>query len=234
MTGWVAERAGSCLGLRPPAQEFPWDWNGGRPCAGRGGEARVLLGPVCSGLSSLGRCLELPEWLRQEEQEGTVVKGSSDPRGPSACCTSSGGGAAPGGIRASSWVVEAPVDPPSHQQGTPALGRGQVREVLAFQQRQRPKVLGLQPHWCSASSPRMLAWPRESLWTQVPEHQVQLGPGQRGPTGRPCSSPAAREGGQVGSPHGGCSYSGRSEAGQVLWPRGTWKASWRKREMSGS
>lgn len=112
MTGWVAERAGSCLGLRPPAQEFPWDWNGGRPCAGRGGEARVLLGPVCSGLSSLGRCLELPEWLRQEEQEGTVVKGSSDPRGPSACCTSSGGGAAPGGIRASSWVVEAPVDPP--------------------------------------------------------------------------------------------------------------------------
>ena len=48
------------------------------------GEARVLLGPVCSGLSSLGLWLEYPEWLQQEEQEGTVVsvKGSSDPCGP--------------------------------------------------------------------------------------------------------------------------------------------------------
>lgn len=27
VTGSVAERVGSCLGLRPPTQEFPWDWN---------------------------------------------------------------------------------------------------------------------------------------------------------------------------------------------------------------
>lgn len=47
--------------------------------------------------------------------------------------------------------------PPSYQQEAPALGRGQVRGVLAFQWRRSPEAAGLRPRWCPALSPRMLA-----------------------------------------------------------------------------
>ena len=162
------------------------------------------------------------------------VKGSSDHAGPQCALHLVGGWQGP--WRNEGVLVGGGSTPPrpSYQQGAPALGRGQVRGVLAFQRRWRPEAAGLQLRWCPAPSPGMLARPRESLFGhRYLSTRSTLGMGRAAPTGRPSSSPAARQGGQTGSPHRGHSRSERSEAGQALWPRGTWKASWMRARRMG-
>lgn len=55
---------------------------------------------------------------------------------------------------------------PSHQQGAPALG-GSDQGRCWLSSRARGQAAGLRLRWCPAPSPGMLAWPRESRWTQV-------------------------------------------------------------------
>lgn len=46
LSGWQAGRLRACLLLlqpRPPAQEFPWDWDQGRACRGRGGGGQAWI-----------------------------------------------------------------------------------------------------------------------------------------------------------------------------------------------
>lgn len=79
-----------------------------------------------------------------------------------------------------------------------------------------------------------------SLYVFVTRHQVQ--PGCRAerreerrlpPAGRAALLLLLRRGASRKAPREGCPWSGRLEARQGLMPRGTWKASWRKGEVSG-
>lgn len=71
---------------------------------------------------------------------------------------------------------------PSHQQGAPALGRGQVRAGAGFPAEVEARgcrfAAALVPSPISRNAGMAQ---RVSRWTQVPEHQVHLGHGQSGP-----------------------------------------------------
>lgn len=121
---------------------------------------------------------------------------------PSALCTSSGGDGAPGGMRGSSWVGDAPHHPPHTSRKHTSSGEGSGQGGAGFPVETEARGCRLRPRWCPALSPRMLAQPRESLFGHRSlSTRSSLGLVREAPTGRPSSSPAAREGGQAGSPH---------------------------------
>lgn len=157
---------------------------------------------------------------------------------------------ASGRIRESLWTVKSPRGPPrtSMQMAVmPPLGRGHLwggvgpGGVLAFQGRGglRLRLWGsaaVKPHFPECQHYTEIL----SLYMFVTQHQVQPGrwaerreEKRLPPAGRAALLLLLRRGASRKAPREGCPRSGRLEARQVLLPRGTWRASWRKGEVSG-